>query len=336
MIDQRRVLITGGMGFIGSHLCESLLQSGDAVTAIDNLSTGRFENVAHLRDNAAFTAVVDDLENTQLLDRLVSQSDLVIHLAAAVGVELVVDDPIRTIETNIEGTSAVLKSAARYRVKTMIASTSEVYGKSTALPFREDADVVLGASSKSRWSYAASKLVDEFLGLAYGQHRGVPVVVFRLFNTVGPRQSGRYGMVVPRFVQAALDARPLSIYGDGQQSRCFLHVADAVAAMSLLSEAEGAVGEVFNIGSGELVTIEELARRVLARVDRWQGQPPASTAGRLSYTPYQDVYSVGFEDMRTRRPDTSKLTMLTGWEAKHTLEEILDDVIADRSPAPQR
>lgn len=333
MGTERTVLVTGAMGFVGSHLCEALLDRGDRVLALDNLSTGQMANVEHLLDHPRFKTVVADVEDRLVLDRLVSESDLVIHLAAVVGVELIVADPIRNLETNIRGTSAVLEAAERYRVKTMIASTSEVYGKSDALPFKESGDVTLGPTSLSRWSYAASKMVDEFLGLAYHEHRGLPVVVFRLFNTVGPRQTGRYGMVVPRFVQAALDDRPIPVYGDGQQSRCFLHVADAIAAILALADRPEALGQVYNVGSTELVTIEQLAERVLERVDKWRGAVSDTPfEARITRIPYSQAYGRGYEDMRTRRPDTTKVTALTGWHAKRTLDDTLDDVIRAYAP----
>jgi UDP-glucose 4-epimerase len=327
-MTERTVLVTGAMGFVGSHLCEALIERGDRVLALDNLSTGRLDNVAHLVDHPRFKTVIADVEDRMVLDRLVSESDLVIHLAAVVGVELIVADPIRNLETNIRGTSAVLEAAERYRVKTMIASTSEVYGKSEALPFKETGDVTLGPTSLSRWSYAASKMVDEFLGLAYHEHRGLPVVVFRLFNTVGPRQTGRYGMVVPRFVQAAMEERPIPVYGDGQQSRCFLHVADAINAILALADRPEALGQVYNVGSTELVTIEQLAERVLERVDKWRDSmssvPPEQRMVRI---PYSEAYGRGYEDMRSRKPDTSKLATLTGWCTQRTLDDTLDDVI---------
>jgi UDP-glucose 4-epimerase len=336
MSVQRRVLITGGMGFVGGHLSEALLCNGDHVTALDNLTTGRWENISHLLDNPSFRTVVGDVEDRVVLDRLVSESDLVIHLAAVVGVELIVLDPIRTIETNIHGTSAVLAATNRYRVKTLIASTSEVYGKSPQLPFQELSDVVLGSTAKNRWAYAASKMVDEFLGLAYHQQHGLPVVVFRLFNTVGPRQSGQYGMVVPRFVQAALDDREIPIHGDGTQSRTFLHVHDAVDAIRRLAENDDAVGKVFNVGSLNVITIERLAERVLERIDMWRGASGGRFADRVRYIPYEVAYEPGFEDMHSRRPDTTRIAALTGWTPTRSLDEILDDVIADRVIARDR
>ena len=339
-------LVTGGAGFIGSHLAEALLERGHHVTVIDNLSTGRFENIAHLTDHPRFRFAIDTITNEVVMDRLVSECDVIFHLAAAVGVELIVKDPVHVIETNILGTHAVLKVANRYRKKVLIASTSEIYGKNNHVPFREDDDRLLGPTTKARWSYSTSKAVDEFLGLAYHRQMGLPVVIFRLFNTVGPRQTGRYGMVVPRFVQQALRGEPLTVYGDGQQTRCFCDVEDAVRAIIGLAECPEAVGQVFNIGSTEEVTILELARKVLDTVDRLQVQgsrlegprlqvdlPPSNlepvtasnlqSATRIVFVPYDQAYEAGFEDMRRRVPDISKIRQYIGWEPKVPLEETL-------------
>ena len=316
-------LITGGAGFIGSHLCEALLDGGHIVTVIDDLSTGRFENIQHLvdrhRPEERFRFAIDTIANQAVLDRLASQCDIIIHLAAAVGVRLIVENPVHTIETNVMGTEAVLKAALRYRAKVLIASTSEVYGKGNRVPFREGDDVVLGPTSRNRWAYAASKMVDEFLALAYWREKGLPVVVFRLFNTVGPRQTGRYGMVVPRLVRQALEERPLTVYGDGQQSRCFLHVQDAVAAILALAENPAAVGQVFNIGSTEEVSIRALAERVLAQAGA------EASEGRITLVPYEQAYAAGFEDMRRRVPDIGRLRELTGWKPQRSLDKILAD-----------
>ncbi len=324
--NAKRVMITGGMGFIGSHLARAMLDKGHQVTVIDNLSTGRFENIKDLRDNPRFDFVIDSVTNDVVLDRLASQCDLIFHLAAAVGVNLIVEHPVHTVETNVMGTEAVLRAAARYRVKTCLASTSEVYGKGNRIPFSEDDDVVLGATCNSRWAYAASKMVDEFLGLAYCREKDLPVLVFRLFNTVGPRQTGQYGMVVPRFVQAALQNQPLKVYGDGEQSRCFCHVTDAVDAIVRLSENESAMGQVFNIGSTEQVTILELAKRVLCHL-------PESKS-TIDFVPYEQAYAAGFEDMRRRLPDLTKIQHYTGWKPQHSLDQILDDVIASFKTNP--
>ena len=315
----RYALITGGAGFIGSHLAEALLKKGDRVTVIDDLSTGRFENIEHLTSNPNFHFAIETITNQTVMDRLVSECDLIFHLAAAVGVDLIVRSPIHTIETNVMGTEMVLKTARRYRTKVMIASTSEIYGKSTKAPFSEDDDRVMGPTTKSRWSYATSKALDEFLALAYHKEVGLPVVVFRLFNTVGPRQRGRYGMVIPRFVQWALRNEPIQIYGDGQQTRCFANVSDVVEAIDRLSECEAAVGDVFNIGSQEEVTIRELAERVRER---------ANSRSEIVTIPYNEAYEEGFEDMRRRVPDISKVQRLIGWKPRKTLNETLDEVIA--------
>jgi UDP-glucose 4-epimerase len=329
----QRILITGGSGFIGSHLAETLLQRGHQVTVIDDLSTGSLSNIEHLIQDKSFSGrppafryAIDTITNEMVLDRLVSESDLVFHLAAAVGVKLIVENPVHTIETNIMGTEAVLKAALRYRVKVIITSTSEVYGKGNHIPFKEDDDVVLGPTSRSRWSYAATKMVDEFLALAYFREKGLPVVIARLFNTVGPRQTGRYGMVVPRLVQQALQGEPMTVYGDGRQSRCFLHVRDAVDALILLAGASEAVGQVFNVGSLESVTITELALKILERITA-AGIPVKKNIQPIRYIPYEEAYTEGFEDMAQRLPDISKIEGLLGWKPRFSLDAVLDDVI---------
>ncbi len=328
---RRGVLITGGAGFIGSHLAESLLAQGHRVTVMDDLSTGRFENIAHLTDHPRFRFAIDTITNEAVLDRLASECSVIYHLAAAVGVKLIVEKPVHTIQDNVMGTEAVLRTALRYRARVLIASTSEVYGKGAAVPFREDDDVVLGPTSRSRWGYAASKMVDEFLGLAYHREYGLPVVVFRLFNTVGPRQVGRYGMVIPRFVGQALRGEALTVYGDGGQSRCFMHVSDAVRAITALAEHPQAVGRVFNVGNDEEITILNLARRVLAAVHG--GDLPPADDRRIVRIPYEQAYAAGFDDMRRRVPDTSRLRALTNWQPQHDLEDILRDVIAEKRAA---
>ncbi len=310
----QRVLITGGAGFIGSHLAERLLDAGHQVAVLDNLSTGRFENIAHLVGRPGFSFAIDSIENEIVLDRLASESDTIIHLAAAVGVKLVVERPVHTIETNIMGTEAVLRVAARYRARVLIASTSEVYGKGARTPFREDDDVVLGPTSRNRWAYAASKMVDEFLALAYYQKYDLPAVVVRLFNTVGPRQVGRYGMVIPRFMRQALAGEPITVYGDGSQSRCFCDVSDTVRALEALMMHPQAAGRVFNIGSTEEVTILELAQRVKAI---------AQSDSPITFIPYEEAYAPGFEDMKRRVPDISRLHELTGWQPRYRLDDIL-------------
>ena len=314
-----RSLITGGAGFIGSHLAEALLAAGQRVVAIDNLSTGRLDNVAGLLDHPHFQLVVDTIHDETVMDRLVGECDVIYHLAAAVGVELIVRDPVHTIETNLDGAQVVLRMARRYRKKVLLASTSEVYGKSDAVPFREDGDRVMGPTTKSRWSYAESKAIDEFLGLAYYRQFGVPVVIGRFFNTVGPRQTGAYGMVIPRLARQAVAGEPLTVYGDGQQTRCFCNVRDVVRAVITLAADPRAVGEIFNIGSSEEITILELARRIQAR---------SGSRSELKLIPYDQAYGAGFEDMRRRVPDISKIKATIGWEPLVPLDQTLDEVIA--------
>lgn len=313
-----RYLITGGAGFIGSHLCELLLSQGQRVVAIDDLSTGRLENIAHLRSLPDFQFVRETVDNALVLDRLTSESDVVVHLAAAVGVELIVRDPVRTIRTNINSTEAVLTAAHRYGCKVMLASTSEVYGKGVRVPFREDDDRLMGPTTRSRWAYATSKAVDEFLGLAYYHQFGLPVVIMRFFNTVGPRQTGRYGMVVPRFVRAALRDERLTVYGDGTQSRCFADVADVTRAVAQLVEHPAAVGQVFNIGTTEEVTIRALAERVI----RLTG-----SRSEIVTVPYDEAYAPGFEDMQRRVPSIDKLAALIGYAPRYSLDDTLKRVI---------
>jgi UDP-glucose 4-epimerase len=319
-----RVLITGGAGFIGSHLAEALLAAGHRVTIMDDLSTGRFENIAHLVGQPAFHFAIDSITNDMVLDRLTSECDMVFHLAAAVGVELIVRQPVHTIQTNVMGTEAVLRTAARYRARVLIASTSEVYGKGSRVPFSEEDDVLLGPTKKNRWAYAASKMVDEFLGLAYYHEKNLPVTIMRFFNTVGPRQTGRYGMVVPRLVGQTLDRQPLTVYGDGQQSRCFCDVADVVRAALALAERSDTVGEVFNVGGTEEITILNLARLILQVLT--PQSPPTADDPRIRFVPYADAYAPGFEDMRRRVPDTSKLYALTGWTPAVPLAETIQRV----------
>ena len=322
-------LITGGAGFIGSHLAEALLAAGHHVVAIDNLSTGRLSNIAHLLDRPEFQFVNETILNESVMDRLVSNCDIIYHLAAAVGVELIIKDPVHTIETNLLGSEAVLRLARRYRRKVLIASTSEVYGKSDDLPFREDADRVYGATTRSRWSYAESKAMDEFLALAYHAKYGLPIVICRFFNTVGPRQTGMYGMVIPRLAKQAVSGQPLSVHGDGLQSRCFCNVKDTVRAVIAVSEHPGAVGEIYNVGSRHEITILDLARRILAR---------ANSQSEIALIPYAQAYAAGFEDMRRRVPAIDKINAAIGWQPGIELDQTLDEVIADtrvqlRSPA---
>ncbi len=315
---KEKILVTGGAGFIGSHLCELLIQKGHHVVAIDNLSTGRLDNIQHLLPMPSFQFVRETITNSQVLDRLTSEADILIHLAAVVGVKLIVEDPVNTIATNIMGTEAVLTTANRYSCKVMLASTSEVYGKGLKVPFNEDDDCVMGPTSHSRWSYATSKAIDEFLGLAYYHQFGLPVVVMRFFNTVGPRQTGRYGMVLPRFVRQALAGEPITIYGDGAQSRCFADVADIIDATVKLSEDSRAVGQVFNIGSTEEVTIRELAERVITAT---------GSQSKIVYVPYEEAYAPGFEDMRRRVPDLKKINQFIGYHPRYSLDETLQRVI---------
>jgi len=312
-------LITGGAGFIGSHLADKLLKAGQRVTIIDDLSTGRLANIAHSQAHPNFKFAIEDIRNITVLDRLVSECDIIYHLAAAVGVQKIISQPIQTIEVNIGGSEVVLKTAARYRKKVLIASTSEVYGKGVKFPFEEDDDSLLGPTSRSRWSYAASKAIDEFLSLAYHKEVGLPVVVFRLFNTVGPRQSGQYGMVLPRFVRWALRNQPIQVYGDGGQQRCFGNVFDVLDAIHRLSEAEGADGQVFNIGSDEEISILALAERIRDRAD---------SASEIKLIPYDQAYEPGFEDFRRRVPSLAKINGITGWRPTTGLDATIDQIIA--------
>ncbi len=318
-----RALITGGAGFIGSHLAERLLGSGQEVTIIDNFSTGQFENIVHLEKRIGFHYVIEDIRNAAVMDRLVSECDVIYHLAAAVGVFSIVSSPIDTIEVNVGGTEIVLKTARRYRKKVLIASTSEVYGKNEKIPFNEDDDRTLGPTTKSRWSYAASKELDEFLALAYHRAADLPVVIFRLFNTVGPRQSGRYGMVLPRFVQWALKNEPIEVYGDGKQQRCFCNVHDVIEAISALADLPRAVGEVYNIGSNEEITIYALAERV---------RTLAHSKSEIVQIPYAKAYEEGFEDMRRRVPDLAKIRQALEWTPTTQLDETIQQIIAYHKP----
>lgn len=313
------VLITGGAGFIGSYLAAALLARGDQVSVIDDLTTGSIANIRHLKEQPGFRYTLDTITNESILAELVDDADTIVHLAAAVGVELVVQRPVRTIETNVNGTEAVLRWAAKKGKKVLVASTSEVYGKSTQLPFREDADLVLGPSSISRWSYACSKLLDEFLALAYHRERDLPAIVVRFFNTVGPRQTGRYGMVIPRFVRAALRDEPLHVYGDGRQTRCFTYVGDVVSALIGLIDHPGAVGQIFNIGNPEEVSISELAERIIDL---------SGSSSQIRLVPYNEAYGAGFEDMMRRVPSIDKIRALTGYQPTLRLDDILRHVIA--------
>jgi UDP-glucose 4-epimerase len=316
-----RILITGGAGFVGSHLADELLSRGHAVHALDDLSTGSIDNIRHLKDHHRFGYTIGSCHDGPLVAELVDEADIVYHLAAAVGVELIVESPVRTIETNIGTTEVVLANASKKRKPVFIASTSEVYGKSTALPFTEEGDLVMGPTYKGRWSYACSKAIDEFLALAYYKERGLPTVIGRLFNTVGPRQTGRYGMVVPNFVRQAIAGEPLRVFGDGTQSRCFCHVNDVVRALAELMEREGFYGEVFNIGRDDEISITGLAEKVREIV---------GSGGEIVYVPYAEAYEAGFEDMQRRIPDSTKIHNAIGWVAERSLEDIILDVKADQ------
>ena len=309
-------LVTGGAGFIGSHLAETLVARGHSVTVVDNLSTGNEANIAGFRDRVHFVhgSVLDAL----LVDEHVAQADVVVHLAAAVGVKLIVDHPLRSLVTNIRGSEIVMEAAHRYRRKIVVASTSEIYGKNAQGPFAEDDDRVLGSPKVSRWAYSTSKAVDEILAFAYHREKGLPTIVTRLFNTVGPRQTAAYGMVLPRFVKQALAGEPLTVYGDGRQTRCFCHVSDVVAALVALIEEPQAEGDVFNVGSTEEVTILEAAERVIAG---------AGSSSEVELIPYEKAYEEGFEDMQRRVPDISKIGALVGWQPKRTLEDIIGELI---------
>jgi UDP-glucose 4-epimerase len=313
-----RALITGGAGFIGSHLSEALVARGDEVLILDDLSTGSIENIAHLKGRPGFEYFIDTVENEPLLAELIDRSDVVFHLAAAVGVKLIVEQPVYTIETNVHGTEVVLKHANKKKKLVVIASTSEVYGKSEDVPFREDADLVLGPTPKHRWAYACSKAIDEFLALAYWKERKLPVIIVRFFNTVGPRQSGQYGMVIPNFVRQALAGEPITVFGDGTQSRAFTHVSDVVDALLKLVAEPRAVGEVFNIGNMEEISIRALAERVKVL---------SGSRSTIKLIPYDEAYESGFEDMPRRVPDLGKINALIGYETKNTLDDIQTQVI---------
>ena len=319
-----RVLVTGGAGFVGSHLAEALLTRGHEVSIIDDLSTGAMDNIAHLKGRPGFEYVIDTIMNERLTAELVDRADVVFHLAAAVGVKLIVEAPVRTIETNVHGTEVVLKHASKKGKLVVIFSTSEVYGKSIAVPFREDADLVMGPTPKHRWAYACSKAIDEFLALAYYRERKQPVIVVRLFNTVGPRQTGRYGMVIPNFVRQALQGEPITVFGDGTQTRSFTDVGDVVVGLLKLVAEPRAVGQVFNIGNSEEVSIRELAERI---------RTATGSSSEIVLVPYDEAYEAGFEDMPRRVPDLGKIGGLVGYEPTLKLDEILRRVIAHMRPA---
>jgi len=313
-----RVLITGGAGFIGSHLSDAYLQRGDEIFIIDDLSTGSIENIRHLKDHPHFHYTIESVNNQPVTAELVDQCDVIFHLAAAVGVKLIVESPVRTIETNVHGTEVVLSLANKKKKRVLIASTSEVYGLSAEVPFREDGNLVMGATTKGRWSYACSKAIDEFLALAYWREKKLPTIVVRLFNTVGPRQTGQYGMVIPTFVKQALSGRPITVFGDGKQSRCFGYVGDVVGALMKLMDDESAVGEVFNIGSNQEISIIDLARKV---------KELTNSESEIVLVPYDEAYEEGFEDMPRRIPDISKVKAQVGFQPEMSLEGILQTVI---------
>ena len=313
-----RVLITGGAGFIGSHLSEAYLKRGDEVFIIDDLSTGSFDNIRHLKDNPGFNYTIDNVHNQPVTAELVDMCDVIFHLAAAVGVKLIVESPVRTIETNVHATEVILSLANKKKKKVLITSTSEVYGLSTQVPFSEDGNLVMGATTKGRWSYACSKAIDEFLALAYWREKKLPTIVVRLFNTVGPRQTGQYGMVIPTFVKQALSDSPITVFGDGKQSRCFCYVGDVVGALVKLMDDEKAVGEVFNVGSDQEITIGDLAKRVKELVQ---------STSEIVFVPYDEAYEEGFEDMPRRIPDISKINKQVGFRPEMDLEGILRSVI---------
>lgn len=314
-----KYLVTGGAGFIGSHLVDALLARGDAVIALDNLSTGSLGNLDAAGHHQRFRLVQGSVLDEQAVDELVHECDVVVHLAAAVGVKLIVEQPLRSLTTNIRGSETVIGSAHRYRRKILVASTSEIYGKNCSGPLQEDTDRILGSNSVARWAYSTAKAVDEILAYAYHKERGLPSIVMRLFNTVGPRQSGAYGMVIPRLVGQALTGEPLTVFGDGTQSRCFCHVADVVEAILRLLDHPGAVGQVVNVGSSEEVSILELAKLIAQRT---------ASASPVELIPYDQAYESGFEDMQRRVPDTTRIREMVGWEPTRTLDTILDDTIA--------
>jgi UDP-glucose 4-epimerase len=314
-----RALITGGAGFIGSHLAEALLANGDTVIVIDNLSTGSIDNIMHLKGRDGFEYFIESVDNEPFLAELIDRSDVVFHFAAAVGVKLIVEQPVYTIETNIHGTEVVLKHANKKKKLVVIASTSEVYGKSEDVPFREDSDLVMGPTPKHRWAYACSKAIDEFLALAYWKERKLPVIIVRFFNTVGPRQTGQYGMVIPNFVQQALAGKPITVFGDGSQSRSFTHVADVVGALLKLTREPKAIGQVINLGNVQEITIKALAERV---------RELSGSKSPITLIPYDEAYESGFEDMPRRVPDLSKAEAMIGYKPRYSLEDILTQVIA--------
>jgi UDP-glucose 4-epimerase len=315
-----KILITGGAGFIGSHLADKLIAEGHEITVIDDLSTGRYQNIAHLEDRPDFRLIIDTVLNSSLMEELIRETDRVYHMASAVGVRLIMEQPVKTIETIFHGTDTVLKFCSRYRKRVLIPSTSEVYGKGISVPFNEDDDLLTGATDKHRWAYACAKTLDEFLALAHWKETQLSVVVTRLFNTVGPRQTGQYGMVVPRFITAAMANEPIEVHGDGTQSRCFGHVADVVEGLTRLIETPACFGQVVNLGNSEEVTINELANKAISLT---------GSSSVIKYKPYEEVYGQGFEDMKRRVPNLEKARRLIGYEPTRTLEHIINDVASE-------
>lgn len=315
---KKTMLITGGAGFIGSFLAEELINRNFSVTAVDNLSTGRLENIAHLKASSDFNFITGDIMDEELMDRLIAESECVFHLAAAVGVKLIIERPVETIETNIMGTEIIYKYTNKHKKKVIVASTSEVYGKNDEIPFEETDDSVYGPTIRSRWSYACSKAIDEFLGLAYHHEKKLPIIIVRLFNTIGPRQTGRYGMVVPTFVQQALLGHPITVFGDGEQTRCFANVKDVVWAMAELSQKPEAEGQVFNVGTDELISINDLASKT---------RELCNSKSEIQHIPYDEAYESGFEDMGRRMPDISKLKKAIGFKPKYNLDQTINEII---------
>jgi len=321
-----RYLVTGGAGFIGSHLCEQLLSSGEHVLVLDDLSTGRYENIAHLDSGGRFRFILGNINDAEIVAECLRQCDGVFHLASAVGVRLIIDQPVRTIETIVDGTDVILRACARYRKPVLLTSTSEVYGKNEKVPFGEEDDRVMGPTSRRRWSYACAKALDEFLALAHWYEYRLPVVIVRLFNTVGPRQTGQYGMVVPRFVQQGLEGKPITVYGDGKQTRCFAHVRDVVETLPKLLNLPAAYGQIYNLGNDEEISILELAQRV---------RKITGEKSEIEFVPYEKAYVEGFEDMRRRVPDLTRIAKAIGYRPTRGLEDILSDVVADLEAKPE-
>jgi len=312
-------LITGGAGFIGSHLAEALMEKGDRVCVVDDFSTGTIKNVEHLRGNHQFALINDSVLNEELMEKLIDDCDIIYHLAAAVGVKYIMENRLKAFQVNVRGTEIVLKLADKKKKKVMIASTSEIYGKNGNVPYKEDDDRILGPTTLYRWSYSCTKALDEFLALAYWQEKRLPIVIMRFFNTVGPRQLGRYGMVVPRFVKSAIEGAPLTIYGDGTQTRCFTYIDDVIRAIIALAECPDAVGQIFNVGSDEEISINDLARKIIKL---------ANSSSKIEYIPYEEAYGEGFEDMMRRAPDISKIYQFIGWKPEVGLDDMLMRMLA--------